>query len=193
MMNRRMFSAAVCVLLLPVAGALAQSSRWAIDSNHSQVNFQIRHMGVSTVRGSISGVSGTIVWDEKDPGKSSVEATMKTGTVSTNNEKRDTDLKSPGFFDVEKYPTMTFRSTSVTQANGKLQVLGDLTLGAVTKSVTLEVDGPTAPQKGMGGKTVIGLSATGKLRRSDFNFASKYPAVMLGDEIQFTIDVEADK
>jgi polyisoprenoid-binding protein YceI len=193
MINRRVFTALFSALLLSGAGALAQNSSWTIDSNHAQVNFQIRHMGVSTVRGSISGVTGTIVWDEKDPGKSSVEATMKTSTVSTNNEKRDTDLKSDHFFDVEKYPTMTFKSTAVTRTNGKLQVVGDLTLNGATRSVTLDVDGPTAPQKGMGGKTVIGLSATGKLKRSDFNFAQKYPAAMLGDEVPFTIDVEADK
>jgi polyisoprenoid-binding protein YceI len=192
MMNRRLFAAALSALLLSGVGAFAQSSSWAIDTNHTQVNFQIRHMGVSNVRGSLSGVSGTVVWDAKDPSKSSVDATITTKTVTTNNERRDTDLRSPNFFDVEKYPTMTFKSTSVTNANGKLQVVGDLTLNGVTKSVTLDIDGPTAPQKGQHDKLVIGLSAAGRLKRSDFNFAPKYAAV-LGDEIPFTIDVEADK
>ena len=193
-MNRRMFTAALsAALLLPGVGAFAQASNWAIDTNHTQVNFEIRHMGVSTVRGSLSGVTGTVVWDEKDPSKSSVEATIDATTVSTNNTNRDKDLRSAGFFNVEKFPTLTFKSTSVTRSNGKLQVVGDLTLTGVTKSVTLDVDGPTAPIKGMGGKTVTGFSATGMVKRSDFNFGSKYGAAMLGDEVKFTIDVEADK
>jgi polyisoprenoid-binding protein YceI len=192
-MNRRLFTAALSALLLTGVSAFAQSSTWTIDKNHTQVNFAITHMGVSTVRGSISGVTGTIVWDDKDPTKSSVEATMDANTVSTNNDNRDKDLKSANFFNVEKFPTLTFKSTSVSGAGGKLQVVGDLTLAGVTKSVTLAVDGPTAPQKGMGGKTVIGLSATGIVKRSDFNFGSKYGSTMLGDDVKFTIDIEANK
>jgi polyisoprenoid-binding protein YceI len=192
-MNRRLFTAALSALLFTGVSAFAQSSSWTIDTNHSQVNFQVRHMGVSNVRGSLSGVSGTVVWDAKDPSKSSVDATITTKTVSTNNEKRDADLRSPHFFDVEKFPTMTFKSTSVTSADGKLQVVGDLTLGGVTKSVTLDIDGPTPPQKGQHDKLVIGLSAKGTLKRSDFNFATKYAAPVLGDDVPFTIDVEADK
>jgi len=193
-MNRRLFTAALsAALILSGVTAFAQSASWAIDTNHSQVNFQIRHMGVSNVRGSISGITGTVVWDAKDPSKSSVEATMTTKTVSTNNEKRDADLRSPNFFDVEKYPTMTFKSTSVTNASGKLQVVGDLTLGGVTKSVTLDVDGPTPPQKGQHDKLVIGFSISGLLKRSDFNFGQKYAAPILGDEVRFTIDSEANQ
>jgi polyisoprenoid-binding protein YceI len=192
-MNRRLFTAAVSALLLCGVSAFAQSSSWTLDSNHTQVNFQIRHMGISTVRGSISGITGAVVWDAKDPSKSSVEATITTKTVSTNNEKRDADLRSPNFFDVEKYPTMTFKSTSVTSASGKLQVVGDLTLGGVTKSVTLDVDGPTPPQKGQHDKLVIGFSISGVLKRSDFNFGQKYAAPVLGDEVRFTIYSEANQ
>jgi polyisoprenoid-binding protein YceI len=192
-MNRRIFTAALSALLLTGVSAFAQNSTWTIDPNHAQVNFAIKHMQVSTVRGSISSVTGNVIWDEKDPTKSSVEATINTTTLTTNNEKRDGHLKSPDFFNVEKFPTMTFKSTAVTGAPGKLQVVGDLTLTGVTKSVTLDVDGPTPPQKGMGGKLVTGFSATGKLKRSDFNFGSKFGEPMLGDEVQFTIDVEAGK
>jgi polyisoprenoid-binding protein YceI len=192
-MNRRLFTAALAALLLTGVSAFAQSSSWTIDPNHSQVNFAIKHIQVSTVRGSISGVTGNVIWNEKDPSKSSVEATINTTTVTTNNEKRDGHLKSADFFNVEKFPTMTFKSTSVTSANGKLQVVGDLTLAGVTKSVTLDVDGPTPPQKSLGGKLASGFSATGKLKRSDFNFGSKFPEPALGDEVQFTIDVEAFK
>jgi polyisoprenoid-binding protein YceI len=192
-MNRRIFTAALSALLFTGVSAFAQSSTWTIDTNHAQTDFKIRHMGVSTVRGSIAGITGTVVWDEKDLSKSSVNATIDTNTVTTNNSYRDKDLKSANFFDVEKFPTLTFKSTSVTRVGDKLQVTGDLTLTGVTKSVTLDVDGPTAPQKGMGGKTVIGLSATGVVKRSDFHFGSKYGAAMLGDEVQITIDVEADQ
>lgn len=196
-MNRRFFAAVLPALLLTGAGAFAQpaapSTTWTIDTNHAQTDFQVRHMGVSTVRGSISGVTGTIVWDANDLSKSSVNATIDASTVSTNNGMRDRDLKSANFFHVEKFPSMTFKSTSVKRVNGKLQVTGDLTLAGVTRPVTLDVDGPTAPQKGMGGKTVIGLSATGTVKRSDFHFAPKYPSAIVGDEVRITIDVEADQ
>jgi polyisoprenoid-binding protein YceI len=192
-MNRRVFTAALSALLLTGASAFAQSTSWTIDKNHTQVNFQIRHMGVSNVRGSISGVTGTVVWDDKDPSKSSVEATIDATTLTTNNDARDKHLKSPDFFNVEKYPTLTFKSTSVTGSAGKLQVIGDLTLAGVTKSVTLDVDGPTAPIKGQGGKLVTGFSATGTLKRSDFNFGNPKFNSMLGDDVKFTIDTEAGK
>lgn len=192
-MNRRIFTAALSALLLTGASAFAQSSSWTIDKNHSQVNFAVTHALVSTVRGSISGVTGTVVWDDKDPTKSSVEATMDATTVSTNNDARDKHLKSPDFFDVAKNPTLTFKSTSVTGTPGNLKVIGDLTLAGVTKSVTLTVDGPTAPQKGQGGKLVTGFSATGTLKRSDFNFGTKFGAAAISDDVKFTIDVEAGK
>lgn len=191
-MNRRLFASLFAGVLLAGTAAFAQST-WTIDKNHTQVDFQIRHAAVSNVHGSLSNVTGTVVWDEKDLSKASVNATIDATTVSTNNEGRDKHLKSPDFFNVEKFPTLTFKSTSVTRANGKLQVIGDLTLAGVTKSVTLDVDGPTAPVKGMQGGLVTGFSATGTLKRSDFNFGSKYSAPILGDEVKFTLDLEADQ
>jgi polyisoprenoid-binding protein YceI len=177
--------------MLP-AGAYAQTSRWSIDSAHSSVNFEILHMGVSHVHGAFSRVKGIVTLDDKDVTKSSVDATIDTTTISTGMEMRDKDLKSSNFFDVEKYPSMTFKSTSVTKAAGKLQLIGELTLNGVTKSVTLNLDGPTLPQT-MQGKTISGFSASGTIKRSDFNFgASKFNAV-LGNEVKFTIDLEIDK
>ena len=192
MINRHRFTALAAGLLLTATAAFSQST-WTIDKNHSQVNFEIRHAAVSNVRGSISNITGTVVWDEKDPSRSSVNATIDATTVNTNNDARDKHLKSPDFFNVEKYPTLTFKSSSVTRANGKLQVIGDLTLGGQTKSVTLDVDGPTAPVKGMKGGLVTGFSATGMIKRSDFNFGQKYTAPILGDDVKFTLDLEADQ
>jgi polyisoprenoid-binding protein YceI len=197
-MNRRMFTTLFAGALLAASSlagsvAFAQSSTWTIDKNHAQADFQIKHLGVSTVRGSIGNITGSVVWDEKDLSKASVNATIDATTVNTSNEARDKHLKSPDFFNVEKFPTITFKSTSVTRADGKLQVIGDLTLAGVTKSVTLDVDGPSAPVKGPRGGLVTGFSATGLIKRSDFNFGSKFPAAMLGDDVKFTIDLEADQ
>jgi polyisoprenoid-binding protein YceI len=192
-MNRRIFTTALSALLLTGASALAQSTSWTIDKNHSHSDFAVKHAMVSTVRGSLSGITGTLVWDDKDPTKSSVDVSIPSTSITTNNEARDKHLKSPDFFDVEKYPTLTFKSTSVKSVGGQLEVTGDLTLTGITKSVTLTVDGPTAPVKGQGGKLVIGLSATGMLKRTDFNFGPKFPAAAIGDDIKFTIDAEAGR
>ncbi len=193
-MPRKLFHLlSLTVLALWSAAAPAQTSSWAIDPAHSGATFQIRHMGVSTVRGSITGAKGTVQLDEKDVTKSSVSATLDTLTVSTSNDARDKHLKSPDFFDAGKYPQITFHSTSFSNAGGKLQMIGDLTLNGVTKPVKLDVDGPAPPQKGMGGKVVSGFSATGEIKRSDYSFGPKYAPPMLGDEVKFTIDIEIDK
>lgn len=180
-------------LALAAAVAPAQATAWKIDPVHSGVEFKIRHLGVSNVRGTFSNPAGTVMLDDKDITKSSVQATINTATVNTNNEGRDKHLKSPDFFDVEKFPTMTFKSTSLSNAGGKLTLIGDLTLNGVTKPVTLALDGPSAPQKGQRGGLVSGFSATGTIHRTDFNFGSKYSAPMLGDDVQFTIDIEMSK
>lgn len=185
--------AALCFTTMMTAAARGQVSTWTIDPAHSSAEFQIRHLGVSNVRGTIAGIKGTVMYDEKDNTKSTVEATMQTATVNTNNEARDKHLKSPDFFDAEKYPTLTFKSTSITKTNGKLQLHGDLTMNGVTKPVVLDLDGPAAPLKGPGGKVVSGFSATGTLKRADFNVGSKFPSAMLGDDVKLTIDVEIDK
>ena len=175
------------------ASTWAQVASWTIDSAHSGIEFQIRHLGVANVRGSFSKVTGTVQLDEKQVTHSSVEASIETTSVNTNDDKRDGHLKSADFFDVQKYPSMTFKSTRLMQSNGKLQMMGDLTLGGQTRPVTLDVDGPTAPQKGPGGKIVSGFSATGLISRKDFNFGQKYGAPLLGDEVKFTIDIEMSK
>jgi len=186
------------LLALTLSGALfsthayAQTSTWAIDPAHSSVNFEILHMGVSHVHGAFSNVKGTVTLNEKDITKSSVAATIDTTTVSTGVEARDKHLKSADFFDVEKNPAMAFKSTSLTNSGGKLRLIGDLTINGVTRSVSLDLDGPTPPQT-MQGKTISGFSASGTIKRSDFNFGAKFPPPLVGDEVKFTIDVEIDK
>jgi polyisoprenoid-binding protein YceI len=190
---RKSFALAAVVLSVACAGAHAQTSTWTIDPAHSSAEFQIRHMGVSNVRGTITGIKGDVVLDEKNITKSNVTATLDTTTLNTSNEARDKHLKSPDFFDVEKNPTITFKSTSITKVGGKLKLNGELTLGGVTKPVSLDLEGPAAPQKGPKGTPISGFSASGTLKRTDFNFGPKFAPPVLGDEVKLSIDVEIDK
>ena len=173
--------------------AFAQNSTWTIDPVHTQATFQARHLSVANVRGAISNVTGTVTWDPSNPSRDSVVATLDVNTINTASDYRDKTIKGEDFFNVAKYPKMTFKSTSVQKSGNGYQVLGDLTLAGVTKQVTLNVDGPSAPQKGMQGETVSGLSATTSIKRADFNFGSKYPDGVLSDEIKITIDLEMDQ
>lgn len=190
---RKKLLLALSTAALYVAGASAYAqTTWTIDPAHSSANFTVRHMSVSNVHGSLGGIKGTVNYNEKDITKSTVEATIDVTSISTGVDGRDKDLKSANYFDVEKFPTMTFKSTSITNNGGKLQLIGDLTLHGVTKSVTLDVDGPAPPQTDAKGKTRSGFSAEGTLHRTDFNIG-KAPASMIGDDIKFSIDVEIDK
>jgi polyisoprenoid-binding protein YceI len=189
-MKTRLFATAAVLLATGIAAA--QTSTWTIDPAHSQSNFEIRHLGVSNVRGSISKITGSVVWDEKNPSKDSVVADIDTTTIDTTVAARDTHLKSPDFFNVAQFPTIHFQSTSVKRVGSKLVVFGDLTLAGVTKPVTLDVDGPVPPQKGMHGGLVSGFSASTTIKRADFNFGPKFAPPMLGDEVKITIDVEMD-
>lgn len=170
----------------------AHTSTWKIDPAHSSVNFEISHMAVSHVHGSLTNVRGIVELNDKDITKSSVEATIDATTVSTGVVMRDNTLKSDDFFNVQKYPQITFRSSSLRRNKGTVQLLGDLTLNGVTRSVTLDLDGPSPPQT-MSGKTISGFSATGLIRRSDFTFGSSKFNTVIGDDVKFTIDVEVDK
>lgn len=190
---RKFVALAVGTLSMVCAGASAQTSTWIIDPGHSSVAFTIRHLAVSNVHGTITGVKGTVLLDEKDVTKSSVTATMDSATVNTGSDRRDKDLKSPDFFNVEKNPTIAFKSTAVTKNGGKLQLIGDLTLNGVTKPITMDLDSPTPPVTQKNGKVMSGFSATGMVKRADYNFGSKYTAPLLGDDVKLTIDVEISK
>ena len=123
--------------------ALAQTSNWSIDPAHSTAQFTVRHLGISNVTGNFTKVAGSVVLDEKNIAQSQVSATIDVNSVDTRVEMRDKDLKSPNFFDVEKYPTMEFKSKKIVASGGKLQVIGDLTIHGTTHEVTLDVEGPS--------------------------------------------------
>ncbi len=178
------------IAVATVATAAAQAGTWQIDPNHSAAQFSVRHLGVSTVRGAFTKVAGSAKHDPADPSKDSLEATIDANSIDTRVEMRDNDLRSPHFFDVQKYPTITFRSKQTKVAGpGKLLITGDLTIHGVTKEVVLDVDGPTAPIKDPMGKGLrMGASATTKVNRQDFGVSALPGAV--GDEITITIDAE---
>jgi polyisoprenoid-binding protein YceI len=179
----------VFAALTIAATAAAQSGNWQIDPNHSAAQFSVRHLAVSTVRGDFTKVSGKATYDPADPTKLTLSASIDTSSVDTRVEARDKDLRSDHFLDVEKYPAITFQSKQTKVAGaGKLQISGDLTIHGVTKEVTLDVDGPSAPIKDPWGNQRMGASATTKISRKDFGVSGAAGAV--GDDVNITIDVE---
>jgi polyisoprenoid-binding protein YceI len=187
MMSR--FAFALATVLALTAAAAAQAATWQIDPNHSSAQFSVRHLGVSTVRGAFTRVSGSAKHDPTDPSKTSLDASIDASSVDTRVEMRDNDLRSPNFLEVQKYPTITFHSKQTKAAGaGKLQITGDLTIHGVTKEVVLDVDGPSAPIKDPWGNQRIGASAAIKINRKDFGVNGASGVV--GDEITITIDAE---
>src|SRR5438046_448867 len=171
------------------APAAAQSSQWQLDPAHSSAQFAVRHMGISTVRGTFTKLSGTAHYDSADAKSDSVEVTIEPASVDTRVEMRDNDLRSDHFFDVQKYPSMIFRSTKVESAGSdKLKISGDLTIKGVTKPVMLDVEGPSKPVDDGHGHLHMGISASGTLNRTDFGMTG-YQGVV-GNEVKLTIDAE---
>lgn len=190
-MTFRLLPAVLGSALLAIPAA-AQSDTWQLDPNHSAAQFSVRHLGISTVRGNFTKLSGTVQYDPADPAKSVIDVTIDPASIDTRVQGRDNDLKGEHFFDVTKYPTMTFKSKRVESAGaGKLRVLGDLTMHGVTKEVTLDVEGPTEPTKDQRGNQHMGASATAKLNRSDFGMTAD--AGVVGNEIAIIIDAELIK
>ena len=170
-------------------------SAWKIDPVHSVAEFKVRHMMISNVKGQFTGVSGSLMYDENNPENSQLEASLDAASITTREPQRDAHLKSADFFDVERFPTLTFRSTHITRtADGDLQVTGDLTIHGVTRPVTFAIDGPTAPARDPWGNTRIGVSATTKISRKDFgltwNAGLEAGGVLVGDEVTITLDVQ---
>ena len=187
------------ITLLVMIPHLVLASTWKIDPAHTTIEFKIRHLMISWVKGVFTEVQGTAVTNEADLTKSSVQIQIKTASLNTNNKKRDDHLRSNEFFDVATYPVMTFVSKKVVVAEGQpVEIVGDLTIHGVTKPVTMEVaiSGPLKGPDDFGGETVLGISVTGKVNREDFGMIWNVPmddnGVMVGREIDVEMSIEAD-
>lgn len=178
--------------------AVAATTEWKIDPAHSSAQFAVRHLAISTVRGAFTKVGGTVQLDDQDVTKSSVEVTIDTDSVDTRVPDRDKDLRSERFFDVAKYPIITFKSKKIEQAGpGKLKVTGDLTIHGTTKEVVLDVDGPTPAIKDPWGNQRAAANATTNINRQEygvkFNAKMDTGGLVVGDDVAITIDVEMVK
>ncbi len=185
---------AVALLCAAPLNVWAQAVEYQIDPVHSSAQFSVRHLMISNVRGEFAKVTGKVVYDPKNLKASSVEATIDATTINTHEAKRDDHLKSPDFFDVAKFPTLTFKSKRVEKAGeGKLRVTGDLTIRGVTREVVLAVEGP-APEVKMGPNLKSGASASTTVNRKDFglvwNRALESGGVVVGDEVKITLEIE---
>jgi polyisoprenoid-binding protein YceI len=183
------FSLSLIAAFVLTVSAVAQLETWQIDPNHSASQFAVRHAGISTVRGAFGKTTGTVQYDPADVTKTSLDVTIDAASINTRVEPRDKDLRSPNFFDVEKFPTITFKSKKVEAAGkGKLKITGDLTIKGTTKEVVLDVDGPNGPTRDPRGNSHMGASATTQISRKDFGVSGAPGGV--ADEVQITIDVE---
>jgi len=187
--------AAGCVLTF---AAVANASTWMIDPAHTSAQFAVRHMMVSTVRGTLGKVTGTVTINTEEIGLSSVEASIDATVVDSKEPKRDEHLKSPDFLDATKFPTITFKSTQVQKlVNDEYQVTGNLTLHGVTKPVILFVQGTPDGINDPFGNVRVGGVVNAKINRKDFglnwNKTLDNGGVLVGDEVAITIDVELIK
>ena len=171
------------------------TTAWNIDPVHTVAEFKVKHMMISNVKGQFTTVTGVMTLDEADVTRSRIEASIQTASVNTRDAQRDAHLKSADFFDVEKFPTLSFKSTRVTRSgDGELAVTGDLTIHGVTRQVAFAVEGPTPPAKDPWGNTRVGLSATTRISRKDFgltwNAGLETGGFLVGDEVTVTLDVQ---
>jgi len=179
------------------AATQAQTTTWQLDPAHSNAQFSVRHLGISNVQGEFTKLTGTVQLDDQDISKSTVNATIAVNSLDTRVQNRDNDLKSDHFFDVGKFPTITFQSTKiVSTGEGTAKMTGNLTLHGVTKEVTFDVTGPTKVIQVMG--TRRGASATTKINRQDFGMVFMSNAMpggdqMIGDTVTITLDIEMVK
>lgn len=196
-MKRFLLATAATAFLSFLAPHSVQASTWDIDASHSVAAFSVRHLMVTNVRGELGKVSGTINLDDKDVTKSTVEATIEVAAINTRDAKRDEHLRSPDFFDVAKFPNITFKSSKVEKAGAGLKVTGTLTMRGVSKEVVLNVEGPAPAVKDPWGNTKSGFTATVKLNRKDFgvqwNKNLDGGGVVVSDEVNVTIELEVLK
>ena len=172
-------------------------STFHIDPAHSSIQFSVRHMMISNVRGAFTGVKGTVVYDPDNLSASSVHAEIDPATIHTFDTQRDTHLKSPDFLDVEQFPTIEFRSSKVEKSGDGFKIIGDLTIHGVTKQTALTVDDIAPEAKDPWGNTRVGASARAKINRTDFglswNAALEAGGFLVGEELKLEFDVELVK
>jgi polyisoprenoid-binding protein YceI len=171
------------------------TTTWNLDPVHSVAEFKVKHMMISNVKGQFTGITGVLTLNENEIAGSRVEATIDASTINTREAQRDAHLKSADFFDVERFPTLSFRSTEVKRTgDDELAVTGDLTIHGVTRQVTFQVEGPTAAGKDPWGNTRVGLSASTKINRKDFglmwNTTLETGGILVGEDVTITLDLE---
>lgn len=193
----RLALSALSVLAL-AATSFAQPTTWNLDPAHSTIGFGVKHMMVSTVRGQFSKFTGTITGDPAKPTEAVVEVTIDAASIDTQNEKRDEHLRGPDFFDVAKFPTITFKSKKIAAgADGTYTVTGDLTMHGVTKELVLTVSDLAKPIQDPMGNQRGGAHVTGKLDRQAYGIAFSKTmdagGLMVGNEVTITVDAEATK
>lgn len=176
------------------AAAMSQST-WKQDPMHSILGFKVSHLGIADVPGHFSDYAVSITAAKEDFSDAVVELTVQTASIDTRVEPRNNHLKSADFFNVEKFPTMTFRSTGIRKdGKNKYELTGDLTLNGITKPVTVSLEyRGTVANPNANGAPVAGFQITGQIKRSDFNLGAKFPAPMISDEVLIKADGEFAK
>jgi len=187
-------------IALVATPALAHAAEWTVDPAHSVASFTVKHMMVSTVRGEFGKMTGTATWTKPDYSDAQVDVTIDATTIDTREPKRDAHLKSPDFFDVAKFPTLTFKSKRVEKAKekGHLTLVGELTIHGVTKEVAFDVTGPSPEMKTPFGTVAVGAEAKAKINRKDFGLNWNKPleqagGVLVSDEVNIDINLELSK
>jgi polyisoprenoid-binding protein YceI len=170
-------------------------STWNLDPVHSVAEFKVKHMMISNVKGQFTRLKGSLLRDESDLAKSRVEVIAEAASINTREPDRDAHLKSADFFDVEKFPELSFKSTRIEPTgDDSLKVTGNLTLHGVTRDVVFNVDGPTPPTKDPWGNIRLGVSANTKVNRTDFglkwNAALETGGILVGEEVGITLELE---
>lgn len=194
MMTIRRTAALGALAAMGISGLWAETRFYTLDPTHSNAGFSVKHLMISNVRGNFSKLEGTAQWDPKDPTAAQLHAAIDVSSVDTREPKRDAHLKSADFLDAAKYPQMKFESTKFETKTNQLLMTGNLTIRGVTKPVTFVVDGPSAPIKDPWGNVRLGASATTRINRKDFglsfNAAMDGGGVVVGDDVDITLDVE---
>lgn len=188
MISKLSFARWATAVTVLAAGALCEAAEtYKVDGVHSSVLFRIKHLGVSFAYGRFNEIAGEFAFDDEDPGDCTFNITVKTDSFDTNNADRDKHIKGEEFFDVEKYPEMSFKSTKVTKSEGKYEVTGDMTFHGVTKSIKVKLERTGSAKDPWGGHRV-GFETTFTIKRSDFGLKAALDA--LSDEVRITVSIE---